>query len=59
LGQAFSYALIGLGVCLLATGVPADGIWLMILGWFFSQGAALAIVSSRFAERIEASPPAS
>ena len=53
LGQAFSYVLIGLGVFLLATGDPADGIWLMILGWFLSQGARSAVVSSQFAERIE------
>jgi Zn-dependent protease len=53
LGQGFSYVLIGLGVFLLATGDPADGIWLMILGWFLSQGARGAVVSSQFAERIE------
>jgi Zn-dependent protease len=53
LGQAFAYILIGLGVYLLATGDPADGIWLAILGWFLSQGARSAVVSSQFAERIE------
>jgi Zn-dependent protease len=53
LGQGFSYILIGVGVYLLATGDAADGIWLAILGWFLSQGASSAVVSSQFAERIE------
>ncbi|WP_027007896.1 site-2 protease family protein [Conexibacter woesei] len=53
LGQGFSYILIGFGVYLLATGDAADGLWLGILGWFLSQGASSAVVSSQFAERIE------
>lgn len=53
LGQGFAYILIGLGLFLLANGGAADGIWLMILGWFLSQGARSAVVSSQFAERIE------
>ncbi len=53
LGQGFAYILIGLGLFLLAEGDAADGIWLMILGWFLSQGARSAVVSSQFAERIE------
>src|SRR3954468_15948900 len=53
LGQGFAYALIGLGLFLLASNAPADGIWLVILGWFLSQGARGAVVSSQFAERIE------
>jgi Zn-dependent protease len=53
LGQGFAYILIGLGLYLLASGDPADGIWLAILGWFLSQGARGAVVSSQFAERIE------
>jgi Zn-dependent protease len=53
LGQGFAYILIGLGVFLIATGGAADGIWLAILGWFLSQGARGAVVSSQFAERIE------
>src|SRR3954471_9800158 len=53
LGQGFAYALIGLGLFLLASNDPADGIWLAILGWFLSQGARSAVVSSQFAERIE------
>jgi len=53
LGQGFAYILIGLGLFLLATGDAADGIWLAILGWFLSQGARGAVVSSQFAERIE------
>jgi Zn-dependent protease len=53
LGQGFAYILIGLGLFLLASGDAADGIWLAILGWFLSQGARGAVVSSQFAERIE------
>ncbi|MCW2983596.1 MAG: site-2 protease family protein [Conexibacter sp.] len=53
LGQGFAYILMGLGLFLLATGDPADGIWLAILGWFLSQGARSAVVSSQFAERID------
>jgi len=53
LGQVFAYILIGLGLFLLASGDAIDGIWLAILGWFLSQGARGAVVSSQFAERIE------
>jgi Zn-dependent protease len=53
LGQGFAYILIGLGLFLLASGDPADGIWLAILGWFLSQGARGAVVSSQFSERID------
>jgi Zn-dependent protease len=53
LGQGFAYLLIGFGLFLLADGDAADGIWLMILGWFLAQGARSAVVSSQFAERIE------
>jgi CBS domain-containing protein len=53
LGQAFAYILIGSGLYLIATGSAADGIWLAILGWFLSQGARGAVVSSQFSERIE------
>jgi Zn-dependent protease len=53
LGQGFAYLLIGLGVFLVTTGDVADGVWLGILGWFLSQGARGAVVSSQFAERIE------
>jgi Zn-dependent protease len=53
LGQGFAYILIGLGIFLIPTGSAADGIWLAILGWFLSQGARGAVVSSQFAERID------
>jgi Zn-dependent protease len=53
LGQMFAYILIGLGLFLLASGDAADGIWLVVLGCFLSQGARGAVVSSQFAERIE------
>src|SRR4051794_35968956 len=53
LGQGFAYILIGVGLVLLTSGDAADGIWLIVLGWFLSQGARGAVVSSQFAERIE------
>jgi Zn-dependent protease len=53
LGQGFAYILIGVGIFLIASGDAPDGIWLAILGWFLSQGAKGAVVSSQFAERIE------
>jgi Zn-dependent protease len=53
LGQGFAYLLIGLGLYLIAKGHPTDGLWMAILGWFLSQGARGAVVSSQFSERIE------
>jgi Zn-dependent protease len=53
MGQGFAYILIGLGLYLIANGKAADGIWMAILGWFLSQGARGAVVSSAFSERIE------
>lgn len=54
LGQVFAYALIGLGLYLLATtSDPISGVWLMVLGWFLGQAARGAVVSSRFSERLE------
>jgi Zn-dependent protease len=53
LGQAFAYILIGLGIWLITTGDTTDGIWMAILGWFLSQGARSAVVSSQFSERID------
>jgi Zn-dependent protease len=53
LGLGFAYILIGVGLFLLASGDVPDGIWFAILGWFLSQGARGAVVSSQFAERID------
>jgi Zn-dependent protease len=53
LGQGFAYILIGLGIWLITTGDTTDGIWMAILGWFLSQGARSAVVSSQFSERID------
>jgi Zn-dependent protease len=53
LGQGFAYILIGLGIWLVTTGDTTDGIWMAILGWFLSQGARSAVVSSQFSERID------
>jgi Zn-dependent protease len=54
LGQGVAYVLIGLGLWLaLGTSDAVNGIWLMIVGWFLSQGARGAVVASAFSERIE------
>lgn len=53
LGQGFSYILMGVGLWLAFTGDVADGLWLLVLGWFLSSGARGAVVSSAFSERIE------
>ncbi|HEU4977289.1 MAG TPA: CBS domain-containing protein, partial [Solirubrobacteraceae bacterium] len=53
LGQGFSWALIGIGLFLTARYGTFNGLWLAAVGWFLNQAARGAIVSSRFAERIE------
>jgi Zn-dependent protease len=52
-GQAFSWLLIGVGIFVAARFGTFNGLWLMAIGWFLGQAARGAIVSSRFAERIE------
>jgi Zn-dependent protease len=52
-GQAFSWGLIGLGVVVAARLGTFNGLWLAAVGWFLNQAARGAIISSRFAERIE------
>jgi CBS domain-containing protein len=53
LGQGFSWALIGVGLFITARSGSFNGLWLAAVGWFLNQAARGAIVSSRFAERIE------
>ena len=53
LGGAFAYVLIGVGAFVALRGDAFNGIWFMILGWFMSQSARAAVVSSRVQERIE------
>ncbi|HYF27250.1 MAG TPA: site-2 protease family protein [Baekduia sp.] len=53
LGQSFGYVLIGLGIFLLATGDPANGIYMAVLGWFLAQAAGGAVLSTAFAERLD------
>jgi Zn-dependent protease len=53
LGQGFAYLLIGLGVFLLFTSDPINGLWFVILGWFLGQAARGAVATSRFTERLE------
>jgi Zn-dependent protease len=52
-GQAFSWLLIGVGIFVALRYGTFNGLWLMAIGWFLGQAARGAIVSSRFAERIE------
>lgn len=53
LGQGFSWALIGVGLVITVRYGTFNGLWLAAVGWFLNQAARGAIVSSRFAERIE------
>ena len=52
LGRAFSFAFIGLGLALLASGDAIDGIWLMLIGWVLGQSARGAIVQSEVTRRL-------
>jgi Zn-dependent protease len=53
LGLGVAYIMIGGGLFLAVDGDPFTGIWLIVLGWFLSQGARGAVVSGQFSERIE------
>lgn len=53
IGIGFSYILIGAGIFLAATGDVADGIWFAVLGWFMSQSARAAVISSNVRETLE------
>lgn len=53
IGQAFAYLLIGGGLVLALNGDELDGIWLVVLGWFMSQSAKAAVISSNVRERLE------
>jgi Zn-dependent protease len=52
-GQVFSVVLIGLGLFVAGRYGTFNGLWLAAVGWFLNQAARGAIISSRFAERIE------
>lgn len=52
LGQGFAYVLMGLGAYVILRGDAIGGIWFLVLGWFLSQAARGAVVSSRFSERL-------
>lgn len=53
LGQGFGYLLIAVGLALLWTGDPANGIYLAVLGWFLGQAARGAVLSTAFSERLD------
>jgi len=53
LGLGVAYVLIGGGLFLAVADDPFTGIWLIVLGWFLSQGARGAVVAGQFSERIE------
>jgi Zn-dependent protease len=53
LGQLFGYLLVGLGLFLLFTSDPINGLWFVVLGWFLGQAARGAVVTSRFSERLD------
>lgn len=53
LGQGLAYVLMGFGLYMLLEGDGIGGLWMLVLGWFLSQGARGAVVSGAFSERIE------
>src|SRR4051794_24393252 len=53
IGQAFAYALTGLGIFLAFTGDAINGVWFALMGIFLGQAARGAVVSSQVSERIE------
>jgi len=53
LGQGFAYVLMGIGLFILLDGDGIGGLWLLVLGWFLSQGARGAVVAGAFSERID------
>jgi Zn-dependent protease len=52
-GQGLSYLLMGVGLYALLQGDGVGGLWMLVLGWFLSQGARGAIVAGAFSERID------
>jgi CBS domain-containing protein len=52
-GQAFSYALIGVGVFFLLKADAVSGVWCIVLGLFLGQAARGFVAASRFSERLE------
>jgi Zn-dependent protease len=53
LGQGFAAIFIGLGLFLLISGAPFDGIWLAVLGWFLGGAARSTVVQTAFSEKLE------
>ncbi|HEV2752520.1 MAG TPA: site-2 protease family protein [Solirubrobacteraceae bacterium] len=53
-GQGFGWLLVGLGVYLgLATGDLLNAVWLGILGFFITQGARSAMLSTTFSQSLD------
>jgi Zn-dependent protease len=53
LGQFFGYVLIGLGVAeLIVFRGTFSGLWLILIGWFITQGARGELARTAFSERI-------
>ncbi|WP_354698696.1 hypothetical protein DSM112329_04387 [Paraconexibacter sp. AEG42_29] len=53
LGLGFAYLLMGGGAVLVGTGDTVNGVWFLVLGFFMSQSAKAAVVSSNVRERLE------
>lgn len=53
LGQGLAWLLMGAGLYLLLQGDGLGGLWMLVLGWFLSQGARGAVVAGEFSRRIE------
>lgn len=53
LGLGFAYLLMGAGAVAIGYGDTLNGIWFLVLGYFMSQSAKAAVVSSNVRERLE------
>lgn len=53
LGLGFAYLLIAAGAFLALRGDTLNGVWFIFLGFFMSQSAKAAVVSSKVRERLE------
>lgn len=49
-GEFISFSLILFGIFLLFRGLPRDGIWLILIGWFLGQAASASLQQTRISE---------
>jgi Zn-dependent protease len=53
IGEYFAYLIIGIGIFFVARGMPVDGLWLAVIGWFVAQSARAAVAATAFTEHLD------